>query len=235
MSFPAMQLHSLPRSQPRIAGWSFISRTKWRTKRVCHVITSASSSTLFASKAGGTKRRPLIQPVMRPTTSFTSCFCETSHMKRKRRIISSSTPAGFWSGPSFCARPLSVPLVHAGRVLERAVVLREALVAAAAAQHARERLEVGPEREHAHDVHAVARELRDVLLDGLGVPPPPHVHAGVRRPVVAAGVEDLAGAQRIRRRGRSRGKEQCGEGRRKDAVHFSFPFQCACSSWFILM
>ena len=109
MSFPAMQLHSLPRSQPRIAGWSFISRTKWRTKRVCHVITSASSSTFFASKAGGTKSRPLIQPVMRPTTSFTSCFCETSHMKRKRRIISSSTPAGFWSGPSFCARPLSVP------------------------------------------------------------------------------------------------------------------------------
>ena len=116
MSFHAMQLHSLPRSQPAIAGWSFISRTKWRTKRVCHVITSASVSTFFASKAGGTKRRPLIQPVISPTTSFTSCFRAASHMKRKRFIISSSTPAAFRSGPSFCARPRSAPPPPSSRV-----------------------------------------------------------------------------------------------------------------------
>ena len=94
------QLHSLPRSHAAIAAWPFSSRTKCRTKRTCQTRGSPSQRRALPCRASGTKERPLIQPVTRPTTSFMSFVAATSQRKRKRRIISSSTPAGFGSGPS---------------------------------------------------------------------------------------------------------------------------------------
>ena len=65
-----MQLHSFPRSQANIAGWFFKRRTRQRTNRTCHWMATGSVNTFNPSRPGGTNKRPLIQPVTKPTINF---------------------------------------------------------------------------------------------------------------------------------------------------------------------
>lgn len=80
--------------------------------------------------------------------------------------------------------------IDAGRVGEGHVALQHAFGKRRdIADHARERLEVGPQRENPKRVDALRAERGEVFFDRFRIPAAPHVGSGVRCPVVDTGEE----------------------------------------------